>query len=174
METTKNTYGLLLRRYNEHGFDCLTASLVRREGDHHAPRNISDDWAMLERPKHLEGLALEGLALDGFISSTDKTSFVSDKPVFKGVTQVDERRARRMVKTLKRVNDRIHKDTAYNPPDVLVSMCAALKLSFVVESRDRYGASSYDDNSWRWMTIGEGRNRYRHMIQEMTGEKAPV
>jgi len=167
MKEPKNTYGLILRRYMEHGFDCLTADLVRREGDHHAPRNISDDWSMLQRPKHLVGLALEGLCLDGFVSSSDRSSFVCERPIFK-LRDVDQVKAERMLKTLKRINKKIDADSSYNPEDKLVSLCHALKLSFVVESRDRYGASSYDDNSWRWMTIGEGRNRYRQLIAEMT------
>lgn len=168
MKQVENTYGLILRRYQEHGYECLTAELIRREGDHHAPRNISDDWSMLERPKHLVGLALEGLCLDGFVNSTDRHSFVCGGVMFKGVHQVDENRARRMLKTLKKVNTKISADSSYTPEDQLVSLCHALRLSFVVESRDRYGASSYDDNSWRWMTIGEGRNRYRQLIVEMT------
>lgn len=174
MEPIKNTYGLLLRRYHEHGFDCLTASLVRREGDHHAPRNVSDGWSMLERPKHLVGFALEGLCLDGHISSVNSKDFVCGAPTFKWLGAVDEHDARRMVRTLKKVNDRISKDSAYQPEDKLVSLCHALKLSFVVECRDENQRSSYDDNRWRWMTIGEGRNRYRQMIAEMVGEREPV
>jgi len=171
MKNVENTYGLLLRRYHEHGFDCLTASLVRREGEHHAPRNVSDSWLSdSERPKHLVGLALEGLALDGHISSVCKSTFVLGPPVFKGVHHVDERDARRMVKTLKRVNAKLESDSAYTPEDRLHSLCTALKLSFVVECRDKDVASSYDNNRWNWMSIGQGRNRYRDLIREMTKE----
>jgi hypothetical protein len=172
MKKIENTYGLLLRRYHEHGFECLTASLVRREGDHHAPRNVSDSWGDdNQRPKHLEGFALEGLALDGHISSVSRDTFVLGPPSFKGVHLVDERDARRMVKTLKRVNAKLAADAAYSPEDMLVSLCNALKLSFVVECRDTNQRSSYDDNRWNWMTIGQGRNRYRAIIAEMVGQK---
>jgi hypothetical protein len=164
----KNTYGLLLRRYQEHGYNCLAADLIRREEDHHAPRNISDDWLYLERPKHLEGLALEGLSMAGFVGSSK--TFIGYDPAFKQVNTITERKARDMVKTLKKLNARIVADAAQTPEDVFASVCAALRLSFVVESRDRYGSSSYDDNSWRWMTIGEGRNRYRQLINQMTGK----
>ncbi len=172
MKKIENTYGLLLRRYCEHGFECLTASVVRREGEHHAPRNVSDSWSDdSERPKHLIGLALEGLALDGHLSNVSRDTFVLGPPVFKGVHLVDEREARRMVKTLKRVNAKIEADAAYSPEDKLVSLCNALKLSFVVECRDTNQRSSYDDNRWNWMTIGQGRNRYRSLIAEMVGQK---
>src|SRR4051812_25703904 len=103
----KNTYGLLLRRYQEHGYDCLSADLIRREEDHHAPRNISDDWCMLERPKHLEGLALEGLSMPGFVGTSADKPFIGFEPTFKKVNSITESRARRMLKTLKKLNARI-------------------------------------------------------------------
>lgn len=168
----QNTYGLLLRRYTEHGYQCLSAQLMRREGDHHAPRNISDEWSMLERPKHLEGLALEGLGMEGFVGSGN--SFIGYEPTFKQVNSITQRKACRMLKTLKKINARIAADASQTPEDVFASLCRSLRLSFVVESRDRYGSSSYDDNSWQWMTVGEGRNRYRHLIAEMTGQTEPV
>jgi hypothetical protein len=175
MKKIENTYGLLLRRYYEHGFECLTASVVRREGDHHAPRNVSDSWIDdSERPKHLIGLALEGLALDGHLSSVSRDTFVLGPPSFKGVHHIDERDARRMVKTLKRVNAKLNADAAYTPEDMLVSLCNALKLSFMVECRDANQRSSYDDNRWNWMSIGQGRNRYRELIAEMVGQKEAV
>lgn len=171
----KNTYGLLLRRYTEHGWECLTAELVRREGDHHAPRNVSEGWIEdSNRPKHLQGFALAGLALDGHISNVSRDTFVLGSPAFKNVYLVDERDARRMVKTLKRVNAKLAADAAYSPEDKLISLCSALKLSFVVECRETNQRSSYDDNRWNWMTIGEGRNRYRALIAEMVGQESVV
>jgi hypothetical protein len=175
MKKIENTYGLLLRRYYEHGFECLTASVVRREGDHHAPRNVWDGWIEDSgRPKHLQGLALDGLALDGHLSSVSRDTFVLGPPSFKGVHRVDEHDARRMVKTLKRINAKLAADAAYSPEDKLVSLCSALKLSFVVECREANQRSSYDDNRWNWMTIGQGRNRYRELIAEMVGQKEAV
>jgi len=166
----KNTYGLLLRRYNEHGYDCLSAELIRREEDHFAPRNISDDWLSLERPKHLQGLALEGLGMRGFVGSSSDKPFIGYEASYHNVTTVTERKARSMLKTMKKINTRILADAAEAPEDVFASLCAALRLSFVVESRDRYGSSSYDDNSWKWMSVGEGRNRFREIIAAMTGK----
>lgn len=73
-----------------------------------------------------------------------------------------------MVKTLDRIGARLKKDAAQEPADVLASVCAALKLSFVVERvGEGPGRSSYDDNQWHWMSIGEGRNRYRRLIAEL-------
>jgi hypothetical protein len=175
MKKIENTYGLLLRRYHEHGFECLTASLVRREGGHHAPRNVSDSWMDdSQRPKHLQGIALDCLVLDGHLSSVSRDTFVLGPPSFKGVHHIDERDARRLVKTLKRVNAKLNADAAYTPEDMLVSLCNALKLSFMVECRDANQRSSYDDNRWNWMSIGQGRNRYRELIAEMVGQKEAV
>lgn len=52
------------------------------------------------------------------------------------------------------------------PGDVFASLCGALKLSWVVEGVDRQMANGRNYPSWRWMSIGEGRNRYRSLIAE--------
>jgi hypothetical protein len=47
-----------------------------------------------------------------------------------------------------------------------MALAKALKLSFAVERIKRNGNS--DD--WRWMSVEEGRNRYRALIEEAVAE----
>jgi hypothetical protein len=168
-----NTYGLLLRTNNRHGSEYLIAELVRREGEHDAPRNCSDGLFTEEgRPKHLESLRLQDLRMQGFLQTCSPHELIGFEPAFYDVYSVDERDAKRMARTLKLINDRIRKDCAHNAVDCFVALCSALRLSFVVECRDENQRSSYDDNKWYWMSIAEGRNRYRHMIEQLVKQRA--
>jgi hypothetical protein len=170
-----NAYGLLLRRENSYGSDYLVAEIVRREDNHHAPRNCSDglcpEW---DRPKHLARFYLDGLKMRGFVSEYNHHEFLGYEPAYYGVYSIRERDARRMVATLKAINDRIEKDAAHGPVDCIMSVCAALRLSFMVERVGMDRGSSYDNNEWRWMTLGEGRNRYRQMVDELVSTTAQV
>jgi hypothetical protein len=170
-----NAYGLLLRRENSYGSEYLVAEIVRREDNHHAPRNCSDGLCSeFDRPKHLARYFLEGLKMRGFVNESGNEKFIGYEPAYWNVFKVRERDARRMVATLKAINDRIEKDAAHGPVDCLMSLCAALRLSFMVERVGRDGGSSYDNNEWRWMTLGEGRNRYRQMVDEIVSTTVQV
>jgi hypothetical protein len=67
-----------------------------------------------------------------------------------------------MAKAIRKVNAKIEKDEAREPGDKYMALAKALKLSFAVERIKRVGNS--DD--WRWMSVEEGRNRYRALIEE--------
>jgi hypothetical protein len=124
------------------------------------------------RPKHLESLRLQDLRMQGFLQTCSPHELIGFEPAFYDVYSVDERDAKRMARTLKLINDRIRKDCAHNAVDCFVALCSALRLSFVVECRDENQRSSYDDNKWYWMSIAEGRNRYRHMIEQLVKQRA--
>lgn len=167
-----NTYGLLLRIENLHGSQYLVAEIVRREGEHDAPRNCSDGlFSESGRPKHLEKFSLSGLAMRGFVSDSRDAALIGYEPCYYNVYSVDERNARRMLATLAHINRRITKDAAYSAVDCFAAFCAALRLSFVVECHDDHKRSSYDDNQWHWQSIGAGRNRYRDLIAGMVAAK---
>jgi hypothetical protein len=167
----ENKYGLLLRRSNLYGTEYLVAELVRREGDHHAPRNCSDGvFSEYGRPKHLARYSLDSLQMKGFIGTSTPNELIGFEPAYYDVHVIRKQAAHRMAHTLQAINNQITKDSAYNAVDCFTSMCKALRLSFVVERKGADFGSSYDNNQWRWMTVGEGRNRYRHLIEEMVAE----
>lgn len=88
------------------------------------------------------------------------------QPGFRNVHAVYEHDVVAMAKTLKLINARLRKDEAYEPGDQLFSFAAALKLSFVVERISNSYSSSYDADKWRWMSVAEGRNRFRQLIED--------
>lgn len=169
----QNTYGLLLRTEIKHGSEYLIAELVKREGEYPAPRNCSDGLFSEDgRPKYLEPLHLCNLRMQGFLSTYEPFDFLGFEPGYYNVYSINEHSAKRMARTLKLVNDRIRKDCAYSAVDCFVALCSALRLSFVVECRDATQRSSYDDNQWHWMSIAEGRNRYRQMIEQLVKRRS--
>lgn len=170
-ETQVKQYGLLLRRQNQHGTDYVVAEIVTRENDH--PRGCSSDgehsWHD-DTPKHLNGTQLDGLCMHGFVSDFNECDYIGYQPEYRGVYAVDMRKAERMAKTLKRVNARIEKDKAREPGDVMEAFAKALKLSFVATRQGPQKGSSFADNQWNFMSVAEGRNEFRHLIQEARTE----
>jgi len=172
------TYGLLLRRTNEYGTERVEAYVVCREAGKDHPYGCSSDGENSydsNVPKHLHGLQVDGLGMYGFVSDCTDQPFIGHEAEFRNIFAIDMAKAARIAKTLKRVLARIQKDSAYEPGDRLVSLAAALKLSFVVErkadasSKLRW-SSNYSENDWRWMTIPEGRDRYRQLIAEAVAD----
>jgi hypothetical protein len=123
----------------------------------------------VETPKHLLGLQLDGLCMHGLVSDSGDFSYIRYEPEYRDVYAVELPKATRMVKTLKRVIDRKHKDQAYEAGDVFMSLANALKLSFAVHRVCKVG-TAYDDNNWRFMDLAEGRNCYRDLIEEARAE----
>lgn len=167
METIVNTYGVLLRKETRYGYEYIIAEIVKREGNHHAPRNCSDGYLCgdTDRPKHLQNLQLNGLRMQGSVCDIESRPFGGYEAEYRDVFSVHLPDAERMVRTLKLITARVQKDAAYTAPDYFASFCAALRLSFVVVMHGEPRGSSYDNADWRWLTIGEGRNRYRDMIE---------
>jgi hypothetical protein len=173
------TYGLLLRRTNEYGTERVEAYVVCREAGKDHPYGCSSDGENsydVYVPKHLHGLQVDGLGMYGFVTdSSNDCTFIGHDVEFRNIFCIDMHKATRIAKTLKRVLARVNKDNAFEPGDRLVSLAAALKLSFVVERKSDAStklrwSSSYSENDWRWMSIPEGRDRYRALIAEATDE----
>ncbi|MBO0716108.1 MAG: hypothetical protein J2P55_02075 [Rhizobiales bacterium] len=160
--------GLLVRHVNRHGTPYVEVLLCSREGDADDPRGISDSPTNYDLPKHLQGLALDGLGIYGFVSQyrdgdDGLCSFIGAEAEYRDVYCVEQARAERMFKTLKKINARIAKDRAYEPGDKFAALANVLRLDFVVE--DRQNDLPRSGERWRWMTVPEGRNRYRELIE---------
>src|ERR1700690_1029933 len=93
------TYGLLLRREVSKylGNVALIAEVVKREGDHHAPRNCGQGWPWES------GHYLDGLTMRGFVADSEPFNFIGFDPEYVNVFTVDEHKAKRMATTLHRV-----------------------------------------------------------------------
>jgi len=167
--TKQRQFGLLVRNSSRYGTRYVEVHICSKEAgadDYAAPLGVTDSYS--ERPKHLTDVALDGLGIYGFISDMRRDdglcSFIGDNIEFRDVFAIDERKAGAMLKTLKRVNRALDKAKAYEPGDRFAALAAALKLDFVVE--DRNDDLPRNGQRWRYMTVAEGRNRYRQMIEQ--------
>ena len=169
MAKPDDEYGLLIDRVNEYGSEKVTVHVVRRrEADGNVPLGCSGDgesYVGYGCPKHLLGLVVDGLGMYGFVSDSDG-QYIGYGVEFRNVYSSDERKLARMLKALKRVNARIEKDDAREPGDKFMALAKALKLTFAVT---RIGERKRDPE-WRFMSIVEGRNCYRQMIETASAE----
>jgi hypothetical protein len=165
-------FGLLLRSIPRYGSRYVEVVLCSRKpgaGDDEAPLGVADDSCDPQRPKHLDTLALDGLGLYGFVSGyrdggAELCPFIGDKAEYRNLYVIDERRAALMAKTLKKINAAMSKAKAYEPGDRFAVLAGALRLDFVVEDRER--DLPRNGQRWRYMTVAEGRNRYREIIEQ--------
>jgi len=161
----KSEYGLMLSKSNHYGTEYVEVVVCRREEGRDGPLGCSSDGEMFYDsgvPKHLAGIVLDGLGMYGFASESIDSAFIGHEVEYRNVYAMSEGKLQRMLKAIKRVNDRIRKDEAWEPGDKFVAFAKALKLSFVVE---RIGKPGNID--WRYMSVTEGRNRYRALIDEV-------
>jgi hypothetical protein len=175
-ETETRAMGLLLRKTGNHGALYIECLLVCRERGSDAPLGVSSKYTW---PKWLADYELDGLGMYGFVSDVrdddGKCRFIGDSVEYRNVYSIDETKARAMAKTLRRIYARAERAKAYEPGDKLISLAAALKLDFVVEDRAQFKHDP--DRRWLWLTVPEGKNRYRQLIaeaeQERTAELGP-
>ena len=164
-------YGLLIERSILYGTEYVTVHVCRRrDEDGDVPLGLSGDGEMYAGygcPKHLLGLALDGLGIYGFVSDSDG-AFIGTDVEYRNVYASTETKLGRMLKAIKRVNARIDKDDAREPGDKFMAFAKALKLSFAVT---RIGERRPNVSpEWRFMSILEGRNTYRQMIETASAE----
>ena len=170
MTDKPRTFGLLLRSIVRYGTHYVEAMLCSKEQGDNKPLGCGDFLDRYKRPKHLQELELDGLGLQGFVTdSRDETGrclFIGhDQPEYHDVFSVGALKAKRMLKALDRLNKALAKEHAFEPGDKLYCIAKTLKLDFMIE--DRGDQFRHDpDRRWYVMTVADGRNRYRNMIEE--------
>jgi hypothetical protein len=172
MPKPDDQYGLLIERSNHYGTNYVEVRVVRRrDEDGDVPLGCSGDGEMIKGygcPDHLLGLALDGLGMYGFVSDSGDAAFIGDNVEFRNVYASTETKLARMLKAIKRVNARIEKDDAREPGDKFMAFAKALKLSFAVHQIGERRTNVTPE--WRFMSIAEGRNYYRQMIESAVAD----
>jgi hypothetical protein len=171
MPKPDDEYGLLIERVNRYGTEYVEVRVARREAKYEHPVGCpsdGDNFYGYGCPKHMLGLVVDGLGMYGFVSDGEfrEPDFIGAEIEFRDVHSVGEIKLTRMLKALKRVKARVEKDEAREPGDKFMALAKALKLSFAVVRIKRNG----DSNDWRWMSVEEGRNIYRALIEEAVAE----
>jgi hypothetical protein len=172
--TVMRSYGFMIQRKQDSlGTVSLTAEVMVREGDKAHPLNPSGDgeggFYKVDVPKKTLGLHLDGLVIRSY-QSTDRGKgdlFEVYQPdvYFADSHRVDYRKAMRMAKTLKRVNDAINKANVREHGDVLMAVAKAIGATWYVERLSKHG-SSYSDNEWRFGPLEYGRDKFRQLVED--------
>lgn len=155
------TVGILIERRQRYGTEYVIAKAMLREDGASHPINATGSGFSRERQE------LDGLAISGHVYQyrDDPPELIGADPEYRDLHSIDRRRAEIMAKCLKRIEARIAKDDSREYGDVLLSFARAIGASWIVECADDTGRTSYCDNAWRFMSLTEGRNRYRDMIR---------
>src|SRR5262245_60788084 len=115
-----------------YGTEYIEVHVVRREEGRDLPLGCAADGESFYGdgcPKHLIGLALDGLGMYGFVSESGEPSFIGHEIEFRNVYASSEGKLKRMIKAIKKVNDRVTKDQAYEAGDKFMAFANALKLT---------------------------------------------
>tara|TARA_B110000046_G_C12975539_1_gene390949 strand:- start:203 stop:796 length:594 start_codon:yes stop_codon:yes gene_type:complete len=164
---TMKTYGLIIQERNNYSKN-IEIKLMCREDDAEYPINpryVETSYDE-DTPKHMKGLSLDGLTIDGFWSDCGDLKFIGFNYVEymdRSYLKTDDINA--MAKTLKKINKVLAAHDPREPADYLMALAAALKLDWCVSVKGK-AKSSYSDNNWHWMSIPEGRNALRHLIED--------
>jgi len=157
-------FGLHIERLQHYGTEYVRAVICRRDPEHEHPLGVSNLSEFdSQMPKHLKRFALDGLGMYGFISDSSDLAYIGFEPEFRDVFAMHLPKLEAMARTLKRVVTHERKVEAYEPGDRFMSLAKSLKLSFAVERLSPRGDRNH---SWRWMSVEEGRNRFRDMIDQ--------
>jgi hypothetical protein len=171
MTKPDDQYGLVIERVQRYGTEYVEVRVARREAKYEHPVGCpsdADNFLGYGCPKHMLGLVVDGLGMYGFVSDGEfrEPDFIGAEIEFRDVHSAGVTKLNAMLKALKKIKARVEKDEAREPGDKFMALAKSLKLSFAGERLKRNGNSE----DWRWMSVEEGRNRYRARIEEAVEE----
>jgi hypothetical protein len=149
---------------------CVTVRILAREGDAASPINPRSEGedTIWDAPKKTNGLVLAGLVIRTWVHGTSANyaaSLVGPNVDFEHVGYVNERLARRLLRTLTRINKAISKSGVHEAGDVLMVVGKALGVtSFVAPIDEKAGGTWYGDQTWRWSKLTDARDTLREKV----------
>ncbi len=173
MKTNKTRYGLLLHETkNDGGYYHLRFSVVtigptaedRTYFDQYPSGAVLPHYLAIRNPRDRDGdLNLDSLTVISQGNNDDVTrKLYGFEVVYRDVYSVDKAKATRMAHTLSVIDKSFHKQNEkFGYPDTFGAFVArvanAIKAdSIVVEKNQGRSSSSYSENEYRFLTIGEG------------------
>ena len=176
MTETKITYGVQISRHESHGSQRVVVRVMKRESDEMGvearhPINACDRFGD-PGPCYVEDLCIEGWVSD--CRNTDGSyPFCGFYPAFYHPYSVALGKAKKMVKTLSRIESRIARDEASDVGDVFMAFCKAIGATWAcVETCNR--GTMLSDSEWEFMSLAKGRDVLRLRIieaQRLTAER---
>lgn len=162
MDTIK--IGLLIEAELLHGTDYVTVRVMGRINDQDHPINLVRD---LGQDIELDGLMMRGHI---YMLRDGGARLIGYEPEYRDVYAVNQRKAALMSKTLLKVERACLKANATEPGDVFMALAKAIGASFAIHRVGDRVASMMSEDRWRFMSLTEGRNYYRSLIEKMCHE----
>jgi hypothetical protein len=156
MQEIKQTVGVLIGIETRYNTDYIVVRVYRREEGASHPLGVS--YGTFN-----EFGEFADLVLDGFVS--ESKDFIGPQIDYQDVHTVDLSRAKAMVKVLRKMRDRLSKDNANDPGDVFMTFCKVVGAQWVAHQKDDRRGGGLADHDWRWMSLTEGREYFRHLIR---------
>jgi hypothetical protein len=163
-----NEYGLLLENRFKYGSEQIVARLVKRENGGEHPLGCSSDGEWLDVQKPHAYRRYDGLGLYGFVTDKEQHFIGAGEPKYRDVYEMNVHDLVAMTRTLNTVNRALTKAQVREAGDILYIFAKSLSLTFVVEriENGRAERSTYSENEWHFMTLAQGRERYRELIRQ--------
>jgi hypothetical protein len=166
--TKFRSYGFMVSEEKWADNDSVVVKVLAREhGTKHPinPRMDGED-AIWDAPKKTAGLALADLEIRIWRSSDDR--YISGAEVrFDGARFIDTRLAKRLLKTMTRVDREIAKTNAREIGDIVMAVAKAIGATWTVEPVGQARGSFYSEDEWRFTTVERARDLAREGVEKL-------
>jgi hypothetical protein len=161
------TIGIMLERTAEEGYQTVNAHAAIKLQDEDFPRWPTE--AYIDQP---ELNKYRNLILPGFASRSLAGGFRVERARYRGLHEVQLTQARTMADMLAKIEkDRLRSESE-EAGDVFDSFARSLRAHWVCSTRSGVVRPSMDGANWEWLTVAQGRNRYRWLIDVAIRESA--
>lgn len=162
------SYGFSVREEKWADADSVVVKVLAREHSTKYPINPRSEGedAIWDAPKKTAGLALADLEMRVHLSSDNR--YLSGVDVrFDTARFVDTRLAKRLLKTMTRIDREIAKVNAREIGDVVMAVAKAIGAIWTVEPVGSPHGSFYSDSEWRFTTVERARDLAREAVEKL-------
>lgn len=175
MTDRKRTYGFAIEEDRFADCPSVVAKVLARGPDGNDkpepfpinPRSEGED-AIWGATRKADGLALASLEIRYWANTDSKLGYFHGPDVrIDNARFIDERLARRLLKTMTRVTAAIRKTNAREPGDVLMAVGEAIGAEWYVKRIGKPHGSFYSDEEWEFRPLVEGREEFRALVAKL-------
>lgn len=162
------SYGFLVREEKWADNDSVVVKVLARESGEGYPINPRSEGedSIWDAPKRTAGLALDGLEIRVYLSSDYK--YISGADVrIDNARFIDSRLAKRLLKTMTRIDREIAKTNAREIGDVVMAVAKAIGATWTVEPVGTPRSWSYSDDAWYFTTVERARDLARDAVAKL-------
>ena len=162
------SYGFAVREEKWADNDSVVVKVLAREhGENHPinPRMDGED-AIWDAPKKTAGMMLADLEIRVYLSNDYK--YISGADVrFDNARFIDTRKAKRLLKTMTRIDREMAKTNAREIGDVVMAVAKAIGATWTVEPVGTPRGSFYSEDTWYFTTVERARDLARDAVAKL-------